>query len=158
MKRRSNKWLRLTAWLTVALVAAGCNRKTVYHHYEHTPLAGWEKADTLHFEVRRMVQRATVQRDIELRTADTYPFRSLSLIVEQTVLPSGHMHSDTIDCLLITPEGSVLGQGLTLYQYRFPLPDISLDEGDSLSLRVYHNMRRETLPGIADVGIRMTVY
>ena len=158
MSRRSNKWLCLIG-LTVALVVAGCDRKTIYHHYEHTPLAGWERGDTLFFTVKPVGQgTVAVRRAVELRTADSYPFRALSLIVEQTVLPSCRTSRDTLDCPLVTPDGTVLGQGITLYQYHFSLPDASLEEGDSLSLRVYHNMKRETLPGIADIGIRLTAY
>lgn len=136
----------------------GCGRKTIYHHYEHTPLTGWEKDDTLFFSVEHMTHDAVVQRDVELRIADNYPFRSLSLVVEQTVQPSCHSRRDTLDCQFMTPDGKILGQGITLYQYRFPLPDVKLNEGDTLSLRVYHNMRRETLAGIADIGIRMAAY
>lgn len=156
MSRKSNKWLYLILCLTVAFIS--CDRKTIYHHYEHTPLAGWEKEDTLFFAIGRMTHKSTLQRDVELRTADNYPFRSLSLIVEQTVLPSGQMSRDTIDCDLTTPDGNIIGQGITLYQYRYPLPAVSLNEGDSISLRIYHNMRREVLAGIADVGIRLTTY
>lgn len=157
MNRRSNRWLCFIG-LTVALAVAGCDRKTVYHHYEHTSLEGWEKEDTLLFSVERMAQEATLQRDIELRTTDSYPFRSLSLVVEQTVWPSGQMQRDTLDCDLRTPDGKVAGQGVTLFQHRFPLSAVSLNEGDSLCLRVYHDMKRELLPGIADIGIRLTAY
>ena len=155
MDRRSNKWL-LPILLTVALAIAGCDRKTIFHHYEHTPLAGWAKDDTLFFSVQYVPQATVVHRDIELRTDDSYPFRNLSLIVEQTTFPSQLIRRDTFDCQLMTPDGTVLGQGITLYQYRFHLPDVSLTEGDSLCLSIHHNMRREALPGIADVGIRMT--
>ena len=158
MNRRNNRWWLCLIGLTVALAVAGCDRKTVYHHYEHTPLVGWERTDTLFFAVEPMVAKADVHRDVELRTADSYPFRSLTLIVGQTVLPSGRSRCDTLDCRLVTPDGTVLGRGVTLYQYRFPLPDVSLDEGDSLCLRISHNMKRETLPGIADVGIRLAAY
>ena len=145
-------------FMTVALAMASCDRKTIYHHYEHTPLTGWEKNDTLFFSLSRIAKDAVIQRDIELRIADSYPFRNLSLIIEQTTWPAGHTHRDTLDCQLMAPDGKILGQGITLYQYRFSLPDMSLNEGDSLSLHICHDMRRETLPGIADIGIRLAAY
>ena len=145
-------------FLTVALAVVSCNRKTVYHHYEHTPLTGWDKEDTLFFSVERMPQEAVIGRDVELRIADSYPFRSLCLIVEQTVYPSCQTRCDTVSCPLVDPDGTMLGQGITLYQYRFPLPEVRLNEGDSLRLSVRHDMRRETLAGIADIGIRMMAY
>ena len=154
-KSNSSKWLFYISILAVALAVASCDRKTIYHHYEHTPLSGWEKDDTLFFSMKPITQAAVLHRDIELRTDDSYPFRSLNLIVEQTTFPSRLIRRDTLDCQLVTPDGTMLGRGITLYQYRFRLPDVSLTEGDSLSLSIHHNMRRETLPGIADVGIRM---
>ena len=39
----------LMLMITVALALAGCNRKTIYSHYEHTPIGGWEKVDHLSF-------------------------------------------------------------------------------------------------------------
>jgi hypothetical protein len=43
-------------------------------------------------------------------------------------------------------------------QQEFPLPDISLNEGDSLSVTIHHIMSRETLTGISDVGLLLQVY
>ena len=157
-RKRNNKWLCLAFLITVALVTASCDRKTIYHHYEHTSLTGWEKGDTLFFSPKRMTQTAVIQRDVELRISDNYPFRSLNLIIEQTTLPSCHIRRDTLDCQFMTPDGKILGQGITLYQYRFRLPEVSLNEGDSLSISIYHNMRREILSGIADIGVRLSAY
>lgn len=143
--------------LTVALAFAGCNRKTIYHHYEHTPIAGWDKNDTLTFTVKAK-QRAVIQRDIELRISGDYPFQRLNLIVEQTTYPNGIRRRDTLNCDLIDPQGNILGQGVSLYQYRFHMTDISLNEDDSLCIDIRHNMKREILPGIADVGVCLTAY
>ena len=150
---------RCTIWLlAVALALAGCNRKTIYHHYEHVPLAGWAKNDTLCFSVSPVSERAVAQRDVELRTSGDFPFQRLLLVVEQTAYPSRICRRDTLNCLLVDPEGNIKGDGATLYQYRFHMTDISLNEGDSLSVRIRHDMKREVLPGIADVGIRLTAY
>ena len=157
--RRNNRSFLLYLVFTVALVmTGGCNRKTIYHHYEHTPLAGWEKNDTLVYLLPAAKERAVVQRDVELRVSADYPFRSLHLIVEQTIYPSRHARLDTLECELVTPEGEMKGSGVSLYQYSFHLSDISLNEGDSLRIGIRHNMKREILPGIADVGLCLTAY
>ena len=155
--KRSKRLLCLTL-ITVALAMAGCNRKTIYHHYEQTLLTGWEKNDTLQFCIPASRVRAVVQRDIELRISGDYPFQRLSLIVEQTTLPSHIFRRDTVNCPLITQKGAVMGRGVSLYQYRHPMSDISLNEGDSLVIHIRHNMKREILPGIADIGVRLTAY
>lgn len=158
-RHRNRPWhLAAASMITVALALAGCNRKTLYHHYEHTPLAGWEKSDTLYFSVKPNTSRTTIRRDVELRITSAYPFKGLNLVVEQTALPSQQSRHDTIDCRLTDDEGYTLGNGITLYQYRFELPDATINQGDSLRLSIRHNMKRETLPGIADIGIRLTTY
>ena len=144
--------------LTVVLALAGCNRKTIYHHYEHTPLTGWEKNDKLYFNVPPMTQRAVVQRYVEMRITGEYPFQGLNIVVEQTVYPSRISRLDTLNCNFTNAEGSIKGKGVSLYQYKSRMSDISLNEGDSLSVSIRHNMKREILPGIADVGVCLTNY
>jgi len=156
MKR--NRHLTYLTLLTVALVTASCNRNVIFHHYEPTAIEGWERTDTLKFSVATAKERAVLQRDIELRITDSYPYRQLSLVVEQTTLPAGLHRTDIVNCELVGAEGKISGRGLTLYQYRFHLPDASLNEGDSLCFSIHHNMRREELPGVSDVGIKLTAY
>ncbi len=155
--RINSRRLHLLIVLTVALAFAGCNRKTIYHHYEHTPVAGWEKNDTLTFTVKAK-ERAVVQRDVELRISGEYPFQRLNLVIEQTTYPAGISRRDTLNCDLIDPQGNIQGQGLSLYQYRFHMTDISLNEGDSLCVNIRHNMKRELLSGVTDVGLRLRTY
>ena len=155
--RVNSRRLHLLIVLTVALAFAGCNRKTIYHHYEHTPVAGWEKNDTLTFTVKAK-ERAVVQRDVELRISGEYPFQRLNLVIEQTTYPAGISRRDTLNCDLIDPQGNIQGQGLSLYQYRFHMTDISLNEGDSLCVNIRHNMKRELLSGVTDVGLRLRTY
>ena len=71
--RRNKHWICLIL-LTVALAIASCNRKTIYHHYEHTPVSGWEKNDTLQFNIPAAKERAVAQREVELRVTGAYPF------------------------------------------------------------------------------------
>lgn len=155
---RRSRLLTYLTLLTVALVTASCNRNVIYHHYEPTAIEGWDRTDTLTFSVATAKERAVVQRDVELRITDGYPYRQFSLIVEQATLPTGLHRTDTVNCQLVNAEGKIQGQGLTLYQYHFHLPDISLNEGDSLCFRIHHNMRREEMPGVSDVGLRLTMY
>ena len=82
----------------------------------------------------------------------------LTLIVDQTVLPIDTTYRDTINCQLVSPTGNVKGSGISNYQYRFNLTDIRLNEGDSLHIRIRHDMKREILPGITDIGVKITKY
>jgi gliding motility-associated lipoprotein GldH len=155
MSRRNSSWAVIA---TLALLLTGCIGKTVYHHYEHTPAAGWEREDTLTFAVAPMKQHGVVQRAIGLRTTSDFPFRSVSLVVEQVTYPSGVFRRDTVECTLADAEGRSLGDGISLKQQNFPLPDISLNEGDSLSVAIRHIMRLDPLPGITDVGLLLQFF
>ena len=79
-----------------------------------------------------------------------------NIIVKQTTLPSGVSRTDTLSCTLADEDGNILGKGVNYYQHVFPLTNISLSEGESVVIAIRHNMIRETLPGIADVGIRLS--
>jgi gliding motility-associated lipoprotein GldH len=156
--RHLNRRLLTALLMVAAVMMAACNRTTVYHHYEPTSPTGWEKDDTLFFYVPRAQCEGVLHEEVELRTNSSYPYMGLSLVVRQTVFPSGVSRTDTLNCSLVDESGAVKGQGVSLFQYHFHLTDLSLSEGDSVSIAIRHNMRREILPGIADIGICLTRY
>jgi gliding motility-associated lipoprotein GldH len=144
-------FLLLAAWLLTA-----CQRSTVYFQCKDTAEGGWEKNDTLVFDTQPMSADATYQEEVALRISNNYPFMRLTLIVQQTVYPAGHTTTDTLDCHLYDDHGNVLGPGTGLHQFVFPLKPLSLHRGDSLHVTVHHDMKREILPGISSVGIKIS--
>lgn len=157
MRVNSRRTFLLPPLFAVALLlTVGCNRQTVYAHYEPAPASGWEKGDTLHFYVSPVAEAGTYVEEMGLRITTTYPFMALSLMVEQSVLPAGDTSRKTLDFNLIGPNGNMLGDGVSYYQYSQPLGSIHLNKGDSLHVCVTHNMKREILPGITDIGISLT--
>lgn len=142
--------------LALCLLTA-CGGKTAYHHYQHTPLTGWEKSDTLKFCVGPVAESGTYREEISLRLLQgQYPFMSLQLTANQTIFPLGHQRRDTLTCSLIDPSGQAKGDGISHYQYSFHLTTLELNQGDSLHISIRHNMKRETLLGITDVGVKLT--
>ena len=127
----------------------------VYSHYEHTSAAGWEKNDTLNFGISPVKEAGDYHEELGLRINDDYPFLGLCLIIQQTVLPSGYRHNDTLNCNLFEKNGVVKGSGIKHYQYNYHVNTIRLSAGDSLNIQVRHNMKREIMPGITDIGIRV---
>lgn len=149
-----------TATIVIALVAAltivSCGHKTAYSHYEHTPLNGWERNDTLTFHVPPVTHSGTYEEEVGLRINGSFPFTGLCLVVEQTILPENIQHTDTLNCRLIDTKGNVMGHGVSSYQYTFHLTRLNMSDGDSLRINVRHNMKREILPGISDIGIKLS--
>lgn len=139
----------------VTAVVSACGGGTVYDKFVSMPSDGLEKNDTAVFYVPPVASSGRYIREIGLRIAAAYPFTSLSLEVCQTVEPGHRVSVDTLDCRLYDDDGNVLGHGISVYQYGFALPDIDLQKGDSLHVRVRHVMKREILPGITDIGFSL---
>lgn len=142
--------------MVIVLLLTACRDNTVYHRYLHTNRAGWERNDTLRFLIPPVKEAGRYCEELGLRTDGNYPFLSLTLIVEQTKGHTGDVRRDTVECKLITKQGRVMGAGINQFQYTFPLATIELEEEEPLRIVVRHDMKRELLPGITDVGIRMT--
>lgn len=137
------------------LPLAACNRRLVYDKYQSTPVAGWEKNDTLSFSISPVDSTASYEARLGLRVTDAYPFTALTLIVEQHVYPGGEVRVDTVQCQLADGRGNATGKGLSYHQYQFPVATVQLQHGDSIHVRVRHDMKREILPGVSDVGMSL---
>ena len=62
--------------LLAVLLLTACKQRTVYYHYEHTPLSGWEKNDTLVFTTDTIAIDGTYSEEIGI--ASTAPIPSCS--------------------------------------------------------------------------------
>ena len=150
------KWLCCLCIILVSFVVS-CTGNKVYDHYNHTPVTGWEKVDTLKFNVPKLAKGGRYATDLGLRINGRYPFISLSLIVEQMVFPGRHTHVDTLNCSLMSDKGKIKGQGIGSFQYHFRISEMALKAGDSLHICVRHDMKCEIIPGISDVGIEVSL-
>ena len=143
----------------VAMIAAGtamtaCTGGTIYAHYKNT--RGWERTDTAIFELPPMAEGGTYSTAVGLRINAGYPFADICLIVDQRAMPGGTTRSDTLYRRLIDSRNRALGNGLNNFQYEFHVGDSRLRKGDTLMVAVRHYMKRETLPGIEDIGVMVT--
>ena len=157
MKRNHRFSLQAFILITVALTLFGCNRKTIYSHYEPTPLSGWEKNDTLSFVIGSLMKEGNYLEQIGMRVNADYPFKGLTIIVQQHTRSARIMRTDTLHAQLMDQEGNVLGDGINNLQYQFPLATIQLFPDDTLFVSIRHGMKREILPGISDIGVSLTL-
>jgi gliding motility-associated lipoprotein GldH len=140
----------------MVLLFTACKRSTVYFHFEDVPESGWEKNDLVSFDLDKQTSDATYQEELALRINSKYPFMRLTLIVEQTIYPASHTITDTLNCNLIDERGNAIAKGISQHQYLFPLKNLQLQRADSVHLSVHHNMKREILPGITSIGIKLS--
>ncbi|RRD02333.1 gliding motility lipoprotein GldH [Prevotella sp. OH937_COT-195] len=150
------RFYRLLVVVLFTLLLVACETKTVYHHFEPTQINGWERNDTLKFSVPAVYHAGYYKEKITLRISNDYPFMGLTLIINQTVFPGKRHISDTLNCRVIDRDGNIRGRGIGLYEYDYPLTRIKLNAGDSLQISIRHNMKREILPGIADIGVKLS--
>lgn len=146
------------AFITATIIAASlfsCRPKTVFFEYQHTPTDGWENEDTLTFCIPAIPEEGFYNATLGIRTTRQYPFEKISIALNQEILPDGRHLCDTINCRIVSPDGTIIGQGITLYQYEFDMPEINVRQGDSITIKLSHIMRSESIPGIADIGIRI---
>ena len=155
MPKRKYTLLYIVGAFLVLLLTA-CDSQTVYYRYRHASMNGWERNDTLSFLTEPMKQTGHYTEELTLRTTAGYPFTSLQLVVVQKILPSQKQRADTLSCSLIDAKGNTKGEGISHYQYHFPLATLPLNEGDQLYIAVRHDMKREMLPGVSDIGIKIS--
>ena len=139
---------------------SSCKDNLVYDQYIHTPISGWEKNDTLSFDIAPFDSTGAYEEQLGLRITGAYPFMSLTLIVEQSIYPNKSKKDkiekvDTIQCNLIDNNGITRGQGISYYQYNFPINIYQFHKNDSIHITIRHDMKREILPGISDIGIKV---
>ena len=141
--------------LALCALLSGCRDARVYDHYEPVSDEGWGRNDTVRFAVPRQKQgRYAV--NLGLRFNHRYPYRGVSLIVNYEQLPSHRTAADTVQLRLLTDKGQPAGRvGITSASVATRLRELSLQEGDSLYITVHHNMRRDQLTGINDVGLQL---
>ena len=145
--------LLLFAFAAAALAA--CDSGKVYDRFLHTPTNGWEKNEGVAFDIPAVSHDGTYRMNLQLRTDNSFPFQSVTLVVEQTLAPRDTTLADTILCRLASDNGKILGDGINIYQYSFHLNTRHYAAGDSTHVSVRHIMKREMLPGVTEVGIRL---
>ena len=132
-----------------------CDTNTPYYHYAHTPIDGWEKNDTLRYDVQSLKKGGEHQITVALRLNGAYPFRKLYLIMEQDIYPRLQYKTDTICFDVTSKEGRFTGNGISYYQYTVPVCREHFMENDSIHITIRHAMKRDILPGISDIGIKL---
>ncbi len=143
-------------FLLIALFASGCTEAVVFQEDAQIPNGQWERGwnPTFSFEVTDTVNAHDVYLDV--RHTGDYPFSNLFTFVKLTG-PGGEHLTDTVECTLADPTGRWYGKGTgfvnsyrahVLYKMRNRFPRTG-----RYSIQLEQAMRRDTLPGVMDVGI-----
>lgn len=140
--------------LSLLLMACGDNR--TYYHFEHIDNEGWYQNDTIIFAIPPQTA-GTYHATLCMRATPFFPYSTITVRTETSFVPSGKLSVHNLRCHIYNNMGKLNGKrGITSTELRFPLPDITLQDSDSITIKIHHLMRRESLPGITDLGLEIT--
>lgn len=140
-----------------------CQRPTIKEVHAYLPVvsdSGWAKKDTLCFDLPDELQPGRYRLEIELRNTDEYPFRDIWLSISENLKDSlreetSYLHGHLADETGRWMNGKRAG-GFFPVTFVLDKPLWIRRVSTQLRIRLTHLMQRNPLPGITDVGIRLT--
>ena len=132
-----------------------CTGGTLLHSYKPLPAEGWDRCDTVCFDLPRAEKDIDGTLFIGLRTKANVGFQDIVLAVEQFDEIAGLARCDTVRYPLADAEGYALTPGVNHHQYETQQLPIHLNKGQSGSVRIHHLMTHEVISGITEVGIKI---
>lgn len=139
----------------IGLSLAACTGGTLFHSYKPLPAEGWDRRDTVCFDLPKAETDIDGTLFIGLRTAANISYQDVVIAVEQHFETPSSYRCDTVRYPLADAEGFALSPGVNHHQYETQHLPIHLQKGQSGSVSIHHLMRHETLPDITEVGIRI---
>jgi len=137
----------------IMLFISCVNSNTLFHEYTAIHNEEWYYDDSLHFEIDSVVTGGNLTTILEFRTSAKYPYRNISIVMEQS-LRNGNKHTQkTIAYEIIDSKGRKNGEGITYMTHQIPFCTMNVNTGDTIDINIKHNMQDNMLPGITDVGV-----
>ncbi|WP_321481302.1 gliding motility lipoprotein GldH [uncultured Bacteroides sp.] len=143
-------------FIIILLLSSSCNNKTVYHSFLHIPDSGWDKNDTLSFNISVKDSMTYLHLSAEVRNKNDYPYQNLYLFIKNNLKDSSTWKIDTLRFLLIDKKGNWLGNGWgSLYQLDKPFDSLFVPHPGTFQIKISHGMKDVSLKGINDIGVRV---
>ena len=152
MKRQTALW-----GIIVGMCAVACQPDTLYHTYRTTGERGWTKEDTLEFRIPKELTGRQHRMEMGIKHTESYPYQDLWIGIRRPGSPG--LPVDTLHIFLADSAGRWTGTGMSGSSFQCtsaPVP-FTLTDGDTL-LQVIHLMAHRRLPGITDVGLRLSSF
>ena len=132
-----------------------CIGGTYFHSYKPLPEEGWERRDTICFDLPQADHDFNGTLTIGLRTKAYIGMQDIVLAVEQLNDSAEVCRRDTIRYPLTNTEGDALARGVNHHQYETEQLPISMKKGQGGSVRIHHLMRNELVQGFTELGIKI---
>lgn len=140
-----------TTLILLATLINGCRQNAVYMRYEE--VGDWQSTKKIAFLTDSVTEDVIAEELLGLRIRQSYPYKSITVVVQQKILPYGNAWDDTVRCEFTDKAGRHTANGFGYLQYEFPIRKVSLHKGEKVELSVRHVMKKEYVSGVSDVGI-----
>ncbi len=130
-----------------------CQENTLVHEYKHTSPEGWDRTDTITFEIPPVAESGTYEVSLGLRLCNNFSYQDVHVTSEFHLEEPSMKKKDTVCVITSDKDGKLLGYGIAYHQYEQPYTKIQLRKGQHGKIKVYHNMNKEVLPYLTDIGI-----
>ena len=142
--------------LFIASFYTACDEQTVYHSFQSLPTEGWQRNDTLFFNVSVADSATLYNVSVEVRNRNNYPYQNLPLLIYYDSPEVPNIKRDTLELRLADNAGIWLGDGWGgLYQSTLPAGFVRIGKAGEYRFKIIHLLPDEVLPGINDVGIKL---
>lgn len=135
---------------------ASCDPSRVFEENKKLDNNNWDKDNALTFlvSINDTIQNFNVY--INVRNAGFFNFSNLYLFIK-TYFPNGQIVRDTLECMLASPDGQWLGDGMgDIWDNRILFKDnVRFPITGEYRFELIQAMRINPLPGIMDAGIRI---
>jgi gliding motility-associated lipoprotein GldH len=146
-------------FIVVTFLPVACMEDhVVYHSYQYISKKGWNRDDTLTFDMQILDSTSThYYLYAQVRNRTDYPYQNLLLSISHNLQDSSVVVTDTVRCILANTVGRWTGKGWgSLFQSTFDINEyISVDPAGMRTVKIIHCMEDETVTGINDIGIRI---
>ncbi len=147
--------LRITAVLLTLLSVASCKdaNETIVMNDVNSQ---WDKKKSMDYQFDISDAQSPKNLIFVVRNNNDYPYSNIRLIARMEYNKKV-IATDTLNYVLAKPNGEWLGTGFgetkeTLFQYKL---NYKFPQNGTYSLKVIQAMRRNVLPGIEDLGIKI---
>jgi len=140
-------------------LTSSCDSNRFYEQNIQMPEYTWPSSESKKFLVDIKDTTSAYNFYLNVRNTNDYPFANLYLFI-QTTFPDSLYARDTIELQLATKDGKWLGEGYGKFKYRHFIlrKGMYFHQKGIYEFRIEQGMRKDTLLGIADIGIRLEYY
>lgn len=139
----------------ILLLMSSCIGDTLHNQFIHIDRVGWNRNDTLVFDVKPAPSNGMYCVSTEVRTTASFPYKELCMVREVLTEKPLSVRKDTIRIDTGTRGIFNEGRGVTLMTFSTHDSTLTLVEGQKSRVKIYHIMSHEQLPYIVDIGIRI---